>query len=67
MRLRVDPDPATVREHSYYHSRTELYRVEHAFGSHVLVEDCRTGSLVDLTIAEFSKLEPLARSLPETS
>jgi hypothetical protein len=38
-------------------SQRDLYRVEHVRGQRVLLEDCRSGDLVDIDARELSTLE----------
>lgn len=44
----------------YYHSDCALYRIEDTFRDHVVAEDCRTGLLIGLTVADLQRLTPLA-------
>jgi hypothetical protein len=51
--------PSTqIRQGDYFCSARELYPVEHAAG-HVLLEDCRSGDLDDVPIAQLLKLTRL--------
>lgn len=38
----------------------ELYRVEQVKGHQALVEDCRTGNLIDVPLEELAALEPVS-------
>ena len=52
--------PSTkIRQGDYFCSAHELYHVEHVAAGHVLLEDCRSGDLVDVPIAQLSKLTRL--------
>jgi hypothetical protein len=51
-----------VRTGDYMASERDLYRVEHVRGQRVLLEDCRSGDLVDIDARELSALE-LVRTL----
>jgi hypothetical protein len=46
-----------VRTGDYVASQRDLYRVEHVRGQRVLLEDCRSGDLVDIDARELSTLE----------
>ena len=66
-RPREDPSPTgftastregrRVRAGDYVASERDLYRVEHMRGQRVLLEDCRSGDLVDIDAHELSSLE----------
>jgi hypothetical protein len=43
----------------YYHSATDLYRVEQCTDERALVEDCRTGVLIDVPLSYLSRLTPV--------
>ena len=52
--------PSTqIRRGDYFCSARELYHVEHVAAGHVLLEDCRSGDLVDVPIAQLLKLTRL--------
>jgi len=49
----------------YFAVERDLFRVEGIFDERVLVEDCRTGVLLDIAVAELSRLrrvEPRAQA-----
>ncbi len=46
-----------VRAGDYVASERDLYRVEHVRGQRVLLEDCRSGDLVDIDAREVGSLE----------
>jgi hypothetical protein len=48
-----------IRIGAYFHSAEDLYRVEEVCGEHALVEDCRSGDLIDVPLSEFVTLEPV--------
>lgn len=65
------PAPSTregrrVRTGDYVASERDLYRVEHVRGQRVLLEDCRSGDLVDIDARELRTLDLVrtASSLP---
>jgi len=48
-----------VRQGEYFCSARELYHVEHVADGHVLLEDCRSGELVDVPVAHLLQLTRL--------
>lgn len=56
---------ATPEPGEYYSSDTALYRVERVLGDRVLIEDCRTEALIDISIAELTHLNPVRPSSDE--
>jgi hypothetical protein len=54
MRLPSTNEP--VRQGEYFCSARELYHVEHVADGHALLEDCHSGDLVDVPIAQLLKL-----------
>ena len=51
------PRPQSRR---YYHSKTDLYWVEEVMGERALIEDCRTGTLIDVPSWHLQAMTPLA-------
>jgi hypothetical protein len=51
--------PGVPRRGDYLCSERALYRVERVFGDRALIEDCRTESLIDISIAELMLLKPV--------
>jgi hypothetical protein len=49
----------SVRIGAYLHSAQDLYRVEGVSGERALVEDCRSGDLIDVSWSELLRLEPV--------
>jgi len=45
----------------YYSSDKDLYRVEHVVSDRALVEDCRTGVLIDVPVEYLERLRPVQR------
>jgi hypothetical protein len=41
----------------YFHSQTDLYRVERVLGNRVVVEDCRTELEIEMDLSELMRLE----------
>ena len=48
----------------YFCTARDLYHVEHVAGDHALVEDCRSGELVDIPLDELLRLTRLREPLP---
>jgi hypothetical protein len=48
-----------VRIGAYLHSAHELFRVEGVNGERALVENCRSGDLIDVPVSELAGLEPV--------
>jgi hypothetical protein len=48
-----------VRIGAYLHSAHELYRVEGLTGERALIEDCRSGDLINVSFSELLALEPV--------
>lgn len=48
-----------VRIGAYLHSRRDLYRVEAVNGDYALMEDCRSGELIDMPLRELRDLTPV--------
>jgi hypothetical protein len=44
----------------YLCSQRDLYRVEELVDGHALVEDCRSGALIEMPLVELLSLEPVA-------
>jgi hypothetical protein len=44
---------------AYLHSARDLYRVEVVTGDRALIEDCRSGELTDVPLAELLRLDPV--------
>jgi hypothetical protein len=53
------PPSTQIRQGDYFCSARELYHVEHVAAGHVLLEDCRSGDLVDVPIGQLLKLTRL--------
>jgi Lhr-like helicase len=51
------PDVQRARPGDYFHSETDLYRVEQVRGNRVVVEDCRTELEIEMDLSELMKLE----------
>ena len=49
----------SVRIGAYLHSDRDLYRVEGVSGGRALIEDCRSGNLIDVPLSELLSLEPV--------
>jgi hypothetical protein len=49
----------SVRIGAYLHSDRDLYRVEGVSGGRALMEDCRSGKLIDVPLSELLTLEPV--------
>jgi hypothetical protein len=45
----------------YFASDSDLYRVEQLGSGYVLVEDCRSGSLIDMPLTELVALDRVLR------
>ncbi len=45
----------------YLHSERELYRIEQLGNERALIENCRTGDLIDAPLPELARLERLRR------
>jgi hypothetical protein len=45
----------------YYRSERDLYRVEHVLDGRALIEDCRTGALIDVPVSYLQRLHPVRR------
>lgn len=45
----------------YFHSERDLYRVERREADRVLIEDCRTGVLIDIDLDRLLQLERVRR------
>jgi hypothetical protein len=59
MRLFGSPQRAQRELVEYYSSDTELYRVEQVTSGRALVEDCRTGVLIDVPLPFLERLRPI--------
>jgi hypothetical protein len=57
-RSRFGPAP---RPGDYFCSDSALYRVERVLGDRVLIEDCRTEALIDISFGELMALRPVRR------
>jgi hypothetical protein len=53
---------AGVSRGEYLCSDRDLYYVEHLGLERAWLEDCRTGNLLDLSIAELERLRPVRRA-----
>lgn len=54
----------------YFADERDLFRVERIFGDRALIEDCRTGVLLDIAVRELSRLrhiEPSAQPAAEAA
>lgn len=51
-----------MRSGDYFYSERALYWVEHVVGERALVEDCRTGGLIDVSASELLRLDRVNRS-----
>jgi hypothetical protein len=54
--------PDLPRPGDYLCSERALYRVERMLGDRALIEDCKTESLIDVTIDELLALKPVRRA-----
>jgi hypothetical protein len=59
-RARAAAAPVGVGD--YFCTERALFRVEHAAGERVLVEDCRSGDLIDVSAAELLELKRVERA-----
>lgn len=50
------PRALAIAVGEYLRSEHDLYRVEQLWGGHALVEDCRSGALIDVAIDELAEL-----------
>jgi len=48
-----------VRIGAYLHSARDLYRVEALNGEYALIEDCRSGNLIDMPLRELRRFKPV--------
>ena len=48
-----------VRIGAYLHSRRDLYRVEAVNGGYAVMEDCRSGELIEMPLRELRDLTPV--------
>lgn len=55
-------DDSRIQPGDYFSSGDALYRVEHLAGARVLVEDCRSGDLIDIDRDACAALERVKRS-----
>jgi hypothetical protein len=55
------PEGGRARPGDYFHSQRDLYRVESCGGERALIEDCRTGVLIDIEIRRLLELDPVRR------
>jgi hypothetical protein len=51
------PEGHRARPGDYFHSETDLYRVEQVRGTRVVVEDCRTELEIEMDLSELMRLE----------
>jgi hypothetical protein len=56
--LRPDRD-ALVEPGDYFSTTTELYRVERVIGDRILLEDCRTESLIEVGTEQVLVMNPV--------
>lgn len=57
----VADQPETIAPGDYFHSERDLYRVERREAERVLIEDCRTGVLIDIDLDRLLPLERVRR------
>jgi hypothetical protein len=57
---RAAPPPVA----DYYSSDTDLYRVEHVARGRAVLEDCRTGALLAVSLAYLERLRPVRPRMP---
>jgi hypothetical protein len=48
-----------VRIGAYLHSERDLYPVDGVSGERALIEDCRSGKLIDVPLSELLSLQPV--------
>jgi hypothetical protein len=48
-----------VRAGAYFHSARDLFRVEHVSGERALIEECRSGHVIDVPVSILRRLEPV--------
>jgi hypothetical protein len=53
--------PELVRPGEYFHSQRDLFRVERCDDGRALVEDCRTGELIDIDLGNLVRLSRVRR------
>jgi len=46
----------------YLHSQRDLYRIEEISGDRIMVEECRSGALIEIGPGQLLALEPVVRS-----
>jgi hypothetical protein len=51
--------PDAPRPGDYLRSERALYRIERVLADRALIEDCRTESLIDISLAELTTLTPV--------
>ena len=56
-----------VRIGAYLHSARDLYRVEALNGECALIEDCRSGDLIDMPLSVLRDLEPVGTTTGRAS
>jgi hypothetical protein len=49
----------------YYRSERDLYRIEHVRDGRAVIEDCRTGALIDVPVSYLRRLHPVSRQPSE--
>ena len=49
----------------YYRSERDLYRIEHVRDGRAVIEDCRTGVLIDVPVSYLRRLQPVRRQPSE--
>jgi hypothetical protein len=54
-----DAKPVPVQIGAYLHSAHDLYWVEALNGEYALIEDCRSGDLLDMPLRDLRHLEPV--------
>ena len=60
--IRAEPAPAPapkVKRGDYLHSHRELYRVESLDSNRVLLEQCRTNAMVEVSLERLDELQPV--------
>ena len=57
-------DDPRIQPGDYFSSGGALYRVEHLAGARVLVEDCRSGDLIDIDRDACAALERVRKAAP---
>jgi hypothetical protein len=53
------PKPDQPRPRGYLCSDTDLYWVEHTYADRAVLEDCRSGALIDVPLSYLTRLRPV--------